>query len=99
MSLVTQRVIAGTVSASLVTVPPGPAQLTIFNAGSVTAWVAAGTAAATSTGNAAPIASGAQVSITTYPGAPGSALQVISPSGTNTALGYILSTASGGTGL
>ena len=99
MSLVTQRVAAGTASAALVTVPPGPAQLTIFNAGSVTAWVAAGTAAATSSGNAAPITAGAQVSITAFAGSGGSPLQVICPSGTNTALGYILSTASGGTGL
>ena len=99
MSLVTQRVVAGTASVALVTVPPGPAQLTIFNAGSVTAWVAAGTAAATSSGNAAPIVAGAQVSILAFQGSGGSAFQVISPSGTNTSLGYILSTASGGTGL
>jgi len=97
VSLSTRQVNAGTGSVALVTVPPGPAQITIFNAGSVTAWVAAGTAAAT-TSNGMPISAGAQVSITAFQGSANNPLQVICPAGTNTALGYMLSTAAGGTG-
>jgi hypothetical protein len=93
----TRQAAAGTISAALVMVPPGPAQVIISNAGSVTAWVAAGTAAAT-TSNAMPVSAGAQVSVTAFQGSLGSALQVISPGGTNTALGYLLSTPAGGTG-
>jgi hypothetical protein len=98
VALITQRVAAGTGSVALVVVPPGPCQVTIFNAGSVTAWVAAGTAAASTTAGAMPITAGAQVSITAFQGSLGSPLQVISPGGTNTSLGYTLSTAVGGTG-
>jgi hypothetical protein len=97
VALTTGRVNAGTGSVALVVVPPGPCQVTIFNAGSITAWVAAGTAAAT-TSNAMPISAGAQVAIAAFAGSAGSALQVISPGGTNTSLGYTLSTAVGGTG-
>jgi hypothetical protein len=95
--LITRQVNAGTNSVALVIVPPGPAQVIIFNAGTVTAWVSAGTAAAT-TSNAMPISAGAQVSVAAFQGSGGSALQVISPGGTNTSLGYMLSTAAGGTG-
>jgi len=97
MSLSTRQVTAGTNSVALVTVPPGPCQLIISNGGSVTAWVAAGTAAAT-TSNGVPVAAGAQVAINAFQGSFGSALQVICPGGTNTSLGYMLSTATGGTG-
>jgi hypothetical protein len=97
VALTTRQVNAGTGSVALVTVPPGPCQVTIVNAGSVTAWVAAGTAAAT-TSNSMPISAGAQVSVTAFQGSLGSPLQVISPGGTNTSLGYMLSTAVGGTG-
>ena len=97
MALTTRQVTAGTNSVALVVVPPGPGQVIIVNGGSVTAWVAAGTAAAT-TSNGVPIPSGAQVAVNAYQGSMGSPLQVISPGGTNTSLGYILSTAVGGTG-
>jgi hypothetical protein len=97
VALSTQRVPAGTNSVLLTTVPPGPASLVIVNGGSVTAWVAAGTASAT-TSNACPVPAGAQVALTAYQGSAGSALQVISPGGTNTALGFIISTSAGGTG-
>ena len=79
--------------------PAGPCSLTVVNGGTVTAWLALGTGAAT-INNGVPIASGSQVAINNpYPGAPGAAVQVVSPSGTNVALSYILATASGGTGL
>ena len=98
MSLSTSRVAAGTASVTLATLPAGPCTLTVVNGGSVTAWLAFGSNPA-STNNGVPIAAGSQVAVNTYPGNPSSGVQVICPSGTNTALGYILSTASGGTGL
>jgi hypothetical protein len=69
----------------------------VSNAGSVTAWVAAGTAPATAS-NGVPVGAGQAISILGYQGSAGSALQVISPGGTNTSLGWLLSAAAGGTG-
>jgi hypothetical protein len=97
MAVTSRQVPAGTGSVFLATVPPGPASVVISNAGSVTAWVSAGTAPAT-TSNGCPVPAGAQVSLTAWQGSAGSPLQVICPSGTNTSLGYIISTAVGGTG-
>jgi hypothetical protein len=92
VSLSTRQVTAGTNSVALVVVPPGPCTVTIVNGGSVTAWVSAGTGVAT-TSNGLPIPAGAQVAVNAYQGSLGSPLQVISPGGTNTSLGYMISTA------
>ena len=97
--IITGQVAVGTASSLLCTLPAGPFQAVIANAGTVTAWVAAGTAPA-SAGNGFPVPStGVPVTITGYPGGNGSQLQAYAAAGTATiAVAYILSSASGGTG-
>jgi hypothetical protein len=78
--------------------PPGPCTVVVSNTGPVTVYVGAGSAV--TSGNGFPLASGAPpVAIPGYPGGGGSRLSVVTGAGTATStVGWIVSSASGGTG-
>jgi hypothetical protein len=97
----------GTAATHLCNVPAGPCLVTITNDSSstgsaylgITPPASAGTLASLSSGNGMPIPSGAIATFANYKGSPGASLSVIT-SGTLTAsVGYLVSSASGGTGL
>jgi hypothetical protein len=97
--LTTGQKVVGPAAATLVVLPPGPYQLTLVNPGTIAAYVGAvaGTLSV-STSNGCPVPSGGYpVTVTGYPGGPGQTLQVIT-AGSIPSLGWMLSTASGGTG-
>ena len=102
MALITSQVSAGTATSSFV-VPPGPCLVTLSNGGSVTAYFTAGNAnvaagGTLTTSQGVPVPSGAALSFATYQGDLGAVCSLITASGT-AAVGVIISTPSGGTGL
>lgn len=97
----------GTATTHLCNVPAGPCLVTITNdSGStgsayvgITPAASAGTLQALSSSNGMPIPSGQIATFANYKGSPGASLSVIT-SGTLTAsVGFLVSSASGGTGL
>lgn len=95
----TGQALAGTAPLTLLLVPPGPASVLLVNAGTVTAYYAVGTATTVSTANGVPLPSGAAQTITAYQGDGGIPLSVVTDSGTAVTIGFVVSTAAGGTGL
>ena len=80
----------------LVTLPAGPAAVTLANVGTVTAYFGAGTAVTTSNGFPL-VTAGYPVSVAGYPGGGAVPLSVITAGG-SAPVAYVISTASGGTG-
>ena len=88
----------GTAPSTLCVLPPGPSQLTLVNPGPGTAFIGAGTLTTVSAVNGCPLPSGGTpVSFTGFPGGQGTPFQVVA-TGTIPSLGFIISSASGGTG-
>jgi hypothetical protein len=98
MAVSTGQVTAGSGSALLCIMPPGPCSVSVSNAGTAQVWVAAGSVA--STGNGFPVPSGLVVTFTGYQGG-GSPLSVVTGAGSATAatVGFFVSSPSGQTGL
>jgi hypothetical protein len=90
------QVSAGTVASTLTVLPPGPCHLVVSNpSASVIVYVGAGTV---TTGNGLPVPAGQSVAVAGFQGDGGARLSVIAASGTANAVGWMLSTATGGTG-
>ena len=101
----TGLVLIGTASTTLCTLPPGPCQVVLSNAGTASpVWVGAGTkvtpgvAGTAGTGNGFPVPSGAPVAFACYQGDKGSTLVAACSSG-SASIGYFISTSTGQTGL
>ena len=77
--IITSQVSVGGTAVKLIAVPPGPSNLVITNAGTVTLYVGGG-ATATTTGGAG-IAAGAAVTIPGFPASSGTQLWGITPGG------------------
>jgi hypothetical protein len=91
---------AGSATAVLTVLPPGPCTVVLSNIGPVTVYVGAVAGGSLSSANGFPIPSGAPpVAIPGYPGGGGSRLSVVTAAGTATStVGWIVSSSSGGTG-
>ena len=97
--LITGQATAGTAPSVLCTVPAGPCTVLISNAGTASpVWIGAGTAV--TAGNGFPVPSGAVSPVTFpgYPASPATPLSVVCSSG-SASVGFLISSASGGTGL
>lgn len=95
---VTGQVSAGTASVTLCQMPPGPCMLVVSNPSSVTVYFGPGGTALTA-GNGFPVPSGQSATWAGYQGNRGAALSVIAASGTANAVGFLISSATGQTGL
>jgi hypothetical protein len=84
------------VSIPLCQIPPGPTHTVLSSAGTVTAYYGAGTVVTTS--NGVPIASGAVHYLEGFAGSPGTQLEMITAGG-QASVGFVVSSASGGTGI
>lgn len=84
------QVTAGTASATLCVVPPGPCLVTLSSdpASAATAYIGAG--GAVSSSNGVPLAAGASMTIAGYPAAKGGTLSVVT-AGTTAAVGWLIS--------
>jgi hypothetical protein len=89
------QVTAGTASALLCHVPAGPCQVVLSNAGTVAAFVGFGTAVTSS--NGFPVPSGQVAPFPGFPGGAGQQLAVVTAAG-SAPVGWLVSSASGGTG-
>jgi hypothetical protein len=100
------QVTAGTAVTHLCNVPAGPCLVTITNdsasAGSayvaITPSAAAGTAATLTTGNGIPVPAGQSLVFANYKASPAASLSVTSASTAATNVGFLISSAAGGTG-
>jgi hypothetical protein len=89
----------GTTASTLLVIPPGPCSVTLYNSGTVTAWLGVGTQTTVTSSNGFPLPSGGYpVTFPGFPGGQGTPLQAVVSAGTISSLGFILSAASGGTG-
>ena len=91
------QVTAGTVPVTLCQMPPGPCMLTVSNPSSVTVYIGPGGTALTA-GNGFPVPAGQSCAWAGYRGEQGAGLSVIAASGTANAVGFLVSSPSGGTG-
>ena len=104
--ITTGQVTIGTASTTLCLVPPGPCMVVLSNNGTASpVWVGAGTAViagvagtAAGAGNGFPVPSGAPVAFAGYQGGKGATLVAACSSG-SASVGYLISTATGQTGL
>lgn len=96
MALITKQVSVGTSAVPLVTVPPGPCQVTVSVAAAATVFVYLGGSGVT-TANGSPVTGGQSVAIDCFEGSAGMALYAIA-SAASTPVGVIVSTADSGTG-
>jgi hypothetical protein len=76
------QVPVGTAPALLLSVPPGPFQVAITNAGTATVYVGSASAVTSLTG--APLASGGAITLADYPGSGGTTLYAATASGSAT---------------
>ena len=105
MAIFTNQVTIGTATSTLCVVPPGPCMVVLSNNGTASpVWVGAGTTivaasrAALWGPNGFPVPRGAPVAFAGYQGDKGATLVAACSSGSAT-VGYLISTATGGTGL
>ena len=98
MAVSTGNAVAGSASAVLCIMPPGPCSVSVSNAGTAQVWIAAGSVATTASGF--PVPSGQVVNFTGYQGG-GSPLSVVTGTGSATAatVRFFVSSPSGQTGL
>ena len=104
--ITTGQVTIGTASTTLVVVPPGPCMVVLSNNGTASpVWVGAGATVVAGTagtavgsGNGFPVPSGAPVAFAGYQGDKGSTLVAATSSGV-ASVGYLISTATGQTGI
>lgn len=91
------QVSAGTASVPLCIAPPGPCLILVSNPSRVTVYVGPGGTALTAS-NGSPVPSGQVVAWPGYPAGQRAALSVIAASGSANSVGFLVSSASGGTG-
>lgn len=104
--ITTGQATIGTASATLCLVPPGPCMVVLSNNGTASpVWVGAGTVVvagvagtAVGAGNGFPLPSGAPIAIAAYQGDKGATLVAACSSG-SASIGWIISSATGQTGL
>ena len=100
MSVTSGQAQAGTAPSLLVSVPAGPCTVIVTNGGAASpVWASfAGTVTAGLGGNGFPLPSGVPVAIPVYRGSLGGVLNMVTSSG-SASVGWVLSTATGQTGI
>jgi len=91
------QVQAGTAVSTLCVVPAGPCMAVISNPSSVTVYFGNGTGV--TTGNGMPVPAGQSVAFACYQGDKGGTLSVVAASGTGNSVGWLISSATGQTGI